>query len=44
VGDKVIAKAKGRSFDAIVWSGMVGLSEDGQTTESVRLEATDEQF
>lgn len=38
VGDKVRAKAKGREFDAIVWSAAVGVNEDGETIEDVRLE------
>jgi len=37
-GDKVIARAKGKQFQALVWSVLVGQDEDGKVTESARLE------
>ena len=41
VGDKIIAKAKGHQFTAIVQSAVVQLLPDGKTTESVRLQYRD---
>ena len=38
VGDRVIAKAKGKQFEAIVSSAVVSLSEDGRISETARLE------
>ena len=38
VGDRVIAKAKSKQFDALVWSAAVGVREDGAAFENVRLE------
>ena len=36
-GDKVVAAAKGKRFDAIVWSVTVGQDEDGKVEETARL-------
>ena len=37
-GDKVIARAKGKQFQALVWSVVVSQDEDSKVTESARLE------
>ena len=41
VGDKVIAKAKGREFQALVWSAEIGKRPNGESFEDVRLEIRD---
>ena len=38
VGDKVLARAKGHTFDALVWSAVVSQDEDGRVSETTRLE------
>jgi hypothetical protein len=38
VGDKVLALAKGKQFEAIVWSAVVSQDEDGRVSETCRLE------
>jgi hypothetical protein len=38
VGDKVLARAKGKTFDALVWSAVVSQDEDGRVSETARLE------
>lgn len=38
VGDRALARAKGRQFEAIVSSAVVSLGEDGRITETARLE------
>ena len=38
VGDKVLARAKGHTFDALVWSAVVSQDEDGRVSEMARLE------
>ena len=38
VGDRVLASAKGRQFEALVWSAIITQDEDGQVTETARLQ------
>lgn len=37
-GDRVVARAKGKQFGALVWSEVVSMDEDGKVSETSRLE------
>ena len=42
VGDRVLARAKGKQFEAIVAGALISIDEDGAVTEQAKLEIYDE--